>query len=100
VCREYLVTSPPQACDDLHGVAGVDLPVRASLALCRIDEPPSQVLVKTIPLAMIFEWVKSAGACPAPRPGPEIAREFLGRLNQHGHRPPGHGAPATDAQPG
>ncbi|MCK6475272.1 MAG: YkgJ family cysteine cluster protein [Phycisphaerales bacterium] len=99
VCREYLVTSPARACDDLHGVEGVDLPLRPSLALCRIDEQPSQTLVKTVPLAMIFEWAKSAGACPAPRPGPAIFDEFLRRLGPHRQAPPDASAPGTSPDP-
>lgn len=76
-CREYLVTSPAENCSTLSDIDGVRVPNHASLALCRLDEKPTQTLVRTVPLAMIFEWAKTAPPEPAGRPGTEIMAEFL-----------------------
>ncbi len=82
LCREYLVTSPAARCATLEDIDGVTVPYHASLAACRFDEKPTQVLVKTVPLTMIFEWAKTAPPPPRPRPGPEIMREFLKYLHR------------------
>ena len=39
-CREYLVTSPPELCQDpsVHGVAGVQLPLRLSRAMFAFEQ--------------------------------------------------------------
>ncbi len=82
ICREYLVTSPPENCSTLKDVDGVPVPYHASLAACRLDEAPSQTLVRTVPLTMIFEWAKTAAPEPAPRPGTDLMREFLRYLDK------------------
>lgn len=80
LCREYLVTSPSENCSHLREIDGVPIAQRASLAICRIDEPPTRTMVRTVPLTMIFEWAKTAEPEPPPRPGREIMAEFLAYL--------------------
>lgn len=84
ICREYMVTSPPERCTTLTEIDGLPLPYRASLAACRVDEKPTQILVRTVPLTMIFEWAKTACAEPGARPGKEIMEEFLRYLARSG----------------
>ncbi len=60
-CREYLVTSPPELCNDpaKNGVAGVHLPLKMSRALFRMGGELEQDRRGWIPLVFLFAWMKS-----------------------------------------
>jgi Fe-S-cluster containining protein len=80
-CREYLVTSPPELCQDpsVHNVAGVQLPLRLSRALFAFGQQMEQDRRGWIPLVFLLAWGKS-GAKPGGRiqgSGPEVLKAFL-----------------------
>jgi len=81
ICREYLVTSPPQHCYDPAGLqaAPVLLPVNLSRSLNRIGAELENDARGWIPLLFLFAWMK-AGAHPGERvsgDGPEVLYEFV-----------------------
>lgn len=83
-CREYLVTSPPELCQDpaTNDVAGVVLPIKLSRALYRMGAELEQDHRGWIPLVFLFAWMKS-GAEPGEAftgTGPEVFRNFLKHL--------------------
>ena len=73
VCREYLVTSPPEHCANPAGklVEGVNLLVRMSGFLARFaeSEPPGPGSWVVLPLAL--EWAATHPDESPARPGPE-----------------------------
>jgi len=80
-CREYLVTSPPQLCQDpsVHDVAGVQLPLRLSRVLFAFGQQIEQDRRGWIPLVFLFAWAKS-GAKPGDRvsgAGADVLKIFL-----------------------
>lgn len=84
ICREYLVTSPPELCKDpaTNDVAGVQLPIKLSRALFRMGSELEQDKRGWIPLVFLFAWMKS-GADPGAAfagTGPEVFRTFLEHL--------------------
>jgi Fe-S-cluster containining protein len=60
-CREYLVTSPPENCQDpaRNGVAGVGLPLKLSRALFRMGSELEHDPRGWLPLVFLFVWMKS-----------------------------------------
>src|SRR5262249_8293966 len=59
VCREYLVTSPPENCTRpaAGAIQGVELPFKMWTALARFDTvPPSARCVRWVPLILAPEW--------------------------------------------
>jgi Fe-S-cluster containining protein len=85
-CREYLVTSPPELCQDpsVNNVHGVMLPVKISRALYSFGREMEQDLRGWIPLVFLLAWAKS-GARPGEfvaGTGQEVLRKFLGKLSE------------------
>lgn len=83
-CREYMVTSPPELCQDpsVHSVAGVQLPLRISRALYAFGEQIEENRRGWIPLVFLLAWGKT-GARPGEGvadSGPELFRKFLGQV--------------------
>lgn len=87
ICREYLVTSPPEYCADptIHKVAGVQLKLKLSRALFRMGGELENDRRGWIPLVFLFAWMKS-GADPGAAfagSGPEVLRQFVSHLETH-----------------
>jgi Fe-S-cluster containining protein len=94
ICREYLVTSPAELCEDpaTLQVKGVPMPLRFSRALNQIGAEIEQDKRGWIPLVFLFAWMK-ADAHPGEAVtgiGPEVLYEFVKRLQT--------GEQATSAQ--
>ena len=100
ICREYLVTSPPQHCFDpttLHA-APVHLPLNLSRVLNRIGAELENDSRGWIPLLFLFAWMK-AGAHPGDAvagAGPEVLYEFVKRLSEARAPSPTAEPPAED----
>lgn len=83
-CREYLVTSPPELCQDpsKHAVAGVRLPLKLSRVLYAFGQRMEQDPRGWIPLVFLLAWGKS-GAAPGEYvagTGEQVLRKFLAQL--------------------
>lgn len=84
VCREYLVTSPPEFCAaPLAGqIQGIPMPLKPSSALFKLGEQVDKTPPGWIPLVFLFVWMHS-DLHPGDRiagTGPEILYEFVKRL--------------------
>jgi Fe-S-cluster containining protein len=84
VCREYLVTSPPEFCSDAleSKVSGVRMPLKLSKALYQLGAKLENEGSGWIPLVFLFHWIKS-GAQPGSRlsgPGPQVMHGILVEL--------------------
>ncbi|WP_421999800.1 YkgJ family cysteine cluster protein [Reyranella sp.] len=77
ICREYLVTSPPERCASptQEGVAPLAVPKVSMAARGLQDEADDW-----FPLAMLMAWARSRPRKAARRTGPEWVQRFLGRL--------------------
>ncbi len=90
VCREYLVTSAAEHCQDpatLQTVP-VHLPLRLSRVLNAVGAVVEGEYRGWIPLVFLFAWMKS-GARPGERiagTGPEVLYEFVKQIS-HGKEP-------------
>lgn len=64
ICREYVVTSPPDACRDLRsrGVVAVPRPVRMSEALTDAANALTLEELSAIPLVLALEWAEHHGS--------------------------------------
>jgi len=80
-CREYLVTTPAENCWHVNEaeVVSVPLPMEVSRALIGMDYDPASTFVPWTPLSLSLEWAAAHPDEPAPRPGPDVLREFLNR---------------------
>lgn len=86
-CREYLVTSPTENCarPTAETVNCVKLPLKAWTAVARFDEvPPSAHFIRWIPLILAPEWAEAHPDEPAPRPGPDLLRQFFDHVTGKG----------------
>jgi Fe-S-cluster containining protein len=89
VCREYLVSSSPEHCEDpatLRAVP-VPLPLRLSRILSAIGAEVEGEGSGWIPLIFLFGWMKS-GARPGDAvagAGPNVLYEFVKRISQAGN---------------
>ena len=84
-CREYLVTSPPELCQDpsVNNVAGVQLPLRLSRAMFAFGQQIEQDRRGWIPLVFLLAWGKS-GAKPGEAvagTGGEVLKKFLDQVS-------------------
>lgn len=80
-CREYMVTSPPELCQDpaANEVHGVELPLKLSRVLYGIGRKLEHDTRGWIPLVFLLAWGKS-GATPGEGvsgTGEEVLRKFL-----------------------
>lgn len=80
-CREYLVTSPPELCQDpsLHHVAGVQFPLKLSRTLYNLGRQIEQDPRGWIPLVFLLAW-GSGGFRPGASvagTGEEVLKRFL-----------------------
>jgi Fe-S-cluster containining protein len=83
VCREYLVTSPPELCalEDHSGIEKVDMPVRISTALAHLDRPESgSQYVRWVPLVLALDWAESQPDETPSRAGAELVAELFTQL--------------------
>jgi len=88
-CREYLVTSPPELCQDpsIHDVHGVQLPLKLSRVLYAFGRRMEQDPRGWIPLVFLLAWGKS-GVKPGEYvsgTGEEVLRKFLEEAGNAGH---------------
>jgi len=84
ICREYMVTSPPQFCVEPKSelVDGVRMPVQLSKALYQLGAKLENDPTGWVPLVYLFHWIKS-DAAPGARisgPGPEVLRTIFAEL--------------------
>jgi Fe-S-cluster containining protein len=79
VCREYLVTSPPELCagPTQDGVTPVPVPKLSLAARGLQDEQESW-----FPLAMLMAWSRTRPSGGKRRPGTEWVQRFLQQLSQ------------------
>ncbi len=85
ICREYLVTSPPEHCADPAklGVEPVRMPLNFSRVLVRMGAEVEHDRRGWIPLLFLFAWMES-GARPGEAvagEGPQVLYEFVKRLS-------------------
>lgn len=81
ICREYLVTSPPELCQDpaANDVSGIQLPLRLSRAMFAMGQEIEQDHRGTMPLVFLLAWAKNR-AKPGDLvagTGTEVLRKFL-----------------------
>jgi Fe-S-cluster containining protein len=96
ICREYLVTSPPEHCFDpaTLQIVPVRLPLKFSRILHSIGSEIEHDKRGWIPLVFLFAWMKS-GARPGEKisgEGPHVLYEFVKRMSAAQ-------VPASDAEP-
>lgn len=87
VCREYLVTSPAEACASptQDGVRPVPVPKFSVGARALEDERPKAEAVNDwIPLALVLE--KAPAKQPRPLPGPDWVKRFFAAFQAFGGR--------------
>jgi len=80
VCREYLVTSPPEHCAEPlpQQIARIRLPVMFSKALSQFGDGVGNRPARWLPLVLALEWVANRGEVVSARvPGPEMFENFL-----------------------
>lgn len=97
VCREFLVTSPPEHCDQRkpETVDRVKMPLKIWTALARFDGAPTGARFnRWIPLVLALEWAAAHPEEPAARPGPELLRQFFEHLTGQKAPPPPGRAPS------
>ena len=85
ICREYLVTSPPEFCaaPSVDKVQGVPMPLKSSGSLFKLGAQIEKGGHGWIPLVFLFAWIKS-GAHPGqrdPGTGPDVLYEFVRNLS-------------------
>lgn len=83
-CREYLVTSPAEFCEDpiVNGVAGVHMPVQIWPLIAHMGENPATPRpLSWVPLVLALEWADAHPDGSTSRPTPEWIREFFERLS-------------------
>src|SRR5579884_289598 len=88
-CREYLVTSPAEACarPTAATVRCVDLPAKASNAVSRLDEGSGGRFIPWVPLVLAPEWSRSNPEGPPKLMGPELLQRFFARLAEPAQPP-------------
>jgi Fe-S-cluster containining protein len=83
-CREYLVTSPAEACahPTAESIRMVPMPGRVSNALTRVGLKPGAAHGRWVPLALAPVWVEAHPDEAPERPGPEMLRELFAHLEE------------------
>ena len=99
VCREYLVSSPPEYCSDpaTMQTVPVRLPLNFSRVINIIGAQLEQSIRCWIPLLFLFAWMKG-DAHPGDRiagTGPEVLHEFLKRISL-AHLPSENAGPSAE----
>jgi Fe-S-cluster containining protein len=85
ICREYLVTSPPENCVDpsVYPVVGVPVPLKLSHVLVEIGTYVDPASGGWMPLVFLFAWMRMRGGHPGEAvsaPGPVLMRDIVERL--------------------
>jgi hypothetical protein len=85
ICREYLVTSPPEYCYEpsKDKVRGVPIPVKISTVIFNLGSQVAPGTRGWIPLVFLFAWMRAGGGHPGNAvsgPGPELLYEIVKRL--------------------
>jgi Fe-S-cluster containining protein len=84
ICREYLVTSPPEFCANPtpETVRGVPMPVKISQALSTYSKRMTGLQTGWIPLVFLTSWMKQGMTlAAAPQaPGPELLETLIRQL--------------------
>lgn len=82
-CREYLVTSPAEQCQQpsARAIDRVDLPMKVSGALLRLERGRSQGLVPWVPLAIAPQWAHDHPELPPKQTGPELINEVIHQMS-------------------
>jgi len=98
ICREYLVTSPPENCVDpsVYPVVGVRLPLKLSQVLFQLGTEVDPDSGGWMPLVFLFAWMRMRGGHPGQAvsaPGPKLLHEIVKRLVTS---PEGGAAATTD----
>jgi Fe-S-cluster containining protein len=93
MCREYLVTSPAELCQDpgIHQLSAIHLPLRPSQALYKIGQELTHDAKGWMPLIFLLAWSKR-GVKPGnyySGTGQEVLRIFMEHLTTE---PPAEGA--------
>jgi Fe-S-cluster containining protein len=93
VCREYLVTSPAELCQDpsINQISAIHLPLKPSLALYKIGQELTHDTRGWMPLIFLLAWAKR-GVKPGDYyagTGQEVLRIFMEHLTTE---PPPEGA--------
>ena len=88
-CREYLVVSPPELCQDpsIYDVAGIPLPLKLSRVLHTFGQQIGGDPRGWIPLVFLLAWGKG-GQRPGDfvaGTGEEVLRKFLERVTEVAH---------------
>jgi len=86
-CREYLVTSAPELCNNPfdNPVAGLALPVQVWPLIVRMGQTTGEAgpgPLAWIPLVLALEWSEDHPDRSATRPAPQWVQEFFERLCQ------------------
>jgi Fe-S-cluster containining protein len=84
ICREYLVTSPPEFCSmpTRDTVSPVPIPIKTSTVLFKLGGLVEKRSNGWIPLVFLFAWMKgdSHPGDVITGPGPELLHEFVKRI--------------------
>jgi Fe-S-cluster containining protein len=81
-CREYLVTSPADACarPSAETVRRVPLPARVAGAARAVDRQASASAGGWVPLVLALEWAEAHPDGPPPSPGPALLQRVFAHL--------------------
>jgi Fe-S-cluster containining protein len=86
VCREYLVTSPAENCENPgpDTIRGVPLPVKPSATLCAITRSENlSPVINFVPLILSLIWADKFPEKPKEQTGEEWMADFFRNLTQN-----------------
>lgn len=83
-CREYLVTTPAEACSrpTAATVRTVPMPAHLARALRAMDKEMTTDGLGWVPLVLSLEWAETHPEAPPSRTGASLVQEFFTRLAQ------------------
>ena len=89
-CREYLVTSPAANCakPSKENIERVELPMRLSTILPRLDHPTAPAATLWVPLILALELAETQPDLSSRRPGPEWMTLLFEQLSGRPVPPP------------